>query len=289
LPVKSIENNFNQYCGFSLLVGHLTDETAVKAQKLYLHGGRIMEGIAARLVRRVCMLAILFALTLAASWCQADQRSDERLYDIDIPALNAAQALNLLAEQTGAILLFPYDVAKVRQANAVAGRYTLIESLGLLLRGSGLSGGLSDKRAIQITLDEVAERTQQEGSTTVKKLAFSKKLSTFLASVFFASGRWGPRPRMPAKNRSLSLRRSSLTPQGVTQVFSQQPSVSAPFQALHWKNLVKLPLHSLLMLFPVSLRNPTAGAPIALFTVISPLLHRKRVARRAQPILTILL
>jgi len=191
LPVKSIENNFNQYCGFSLLVGHLTDETAVKAQKLYLHGGRIMEGIAARLVRRVCMLAILFALTLAASWCQADQRSDERLYDIDIPALNAAQALNLLAEQTGAILLFPYDVAKVRQANAVAGRYTLIESLGLLLRGSGLSGGLSDKRAIQITLDEVAERTQQEGSTTVKKLAFSKKLSTFLASVFFASGSVG--------------------------------------------------------------------------------------------------
>ena len=38
-------------------------------------------------------------------------RSDEPVYDIDIPAMNAAQALNRFAEQTGAIMLFSYDLA----------------------------------------------------------------------------------------------------------------------------------------------------------------------------------
>jgi len=163
----------------------------MKAQTLDLHGGRIIEGISARLARLVGVLVTCFVLALNATWCLAQQVSDDRLYDIDIPAQNAADALNLLAEQTGAILLFPYDIAKARQANAVAGRYTLIESLELLLRGSGLSGGLSEKRAIQISVDVVAERTQQEGSETVAKVPFRKKLAALLASVFFTSGSLG--------------------------------------------------------------------------------------------------
>ncbi len=163
----------------------------MKAQKLYLHGRRVIEGKAARLGRLVYTVLIGLMLVLPGTWCQAAEADDETQYDIDIPVLNAAEALNLLAEQTGAILLFPYDVARVRQANAVAGRYTLTESLGLLLRGSGLSGGLSDKRAIQITLDEVVERNNEEGSMAAEKVPFSRKLGAFLASVFFATGSVG--------------------------------------------------------------------------------------------------
>jgi outer membrane receptor protein involved in Fe transport len=64
--------------------------------------------------------------------------------------MNAAEALNRLADQTGAIMLFPYDLASARQANAVRGHYTLLEGLELLLQDTGLSGGLSDKRVVNI-------------------------------------------------------------------------------------------------------------------------------------------
>jgi len=188
---ENIQKNGNLYCGFSLFVSYLTDETALKSPTLYLKGGRVKQGMLTSLVRLVWLLVICFVLGVYASWVQADQVSDEQLYDINIPALNAAEALNLLADQTGAILLFPFDVAKARQANAVAGRYTLIESLELLLRGSGLSGGLSDKRAILISIDETAEHTQKEGPEKVANVSFGKKFTAALAAVFFTSGTAG--------------------------------------------------------------------------------------------------
>ena len=94
--------------------------------------------------------------------CAASDPSDGQFYDIDIPSLNAAEALNRLAEQTGAKMLFPYDLAETRQANAVCGRFTLMDALSELLEDSGLSSGLSDKRVIQIALDEPIERKKGE-------------------------------------------------------------------------------------------------------------------------------
>jgi len=40
-------------------------------------------------------------------------------------------------------MLFPYDLAASRQANAVVGRFTLTGALDAILEGSGLSGGLN--------------------------------------------------------------------------------------------------------------------------------------------------
>jgi|GEM_PF-1365858 len=144
-----------------------------------------------RVCRAACVLAVGLLLILSSAVCFAAKPTDEQMYDIDIPALNAALALNRLAEQTGAILLFPYDLAEARQANALKGRYTLMDALDSLLQGSGLSGGLSDKRAIQITLDEVAERNNEEGSMAIVKLPPRKTFAAFLASVFFATGSVG--------------------------------------------------------------------------------------------------
>jgi len=67
--------------------------------------------------------------------------------------MNAAEALNRLAEQTGSVMLFSYDLARTRQANAVRGRYTLLQGLQLLLGDTGLSGGISDKRLVVIAED----------------------------------------------------------------------------------------------------------------------------------------
>ena len=118
-------------------------------------------------------LLLLLAFALLAPQClQAQPASDdEPVFEIDIPAGNAAEALNRLAEQTGAILLFPYDLAESRQTNAVTGHYTLIQALRELLRDSGLTGGLSDKRVIQISADDAPTTTEQGSGVDKKKQA----------------------------------------------------------------------------------------------------------------------
>lgn len=126
-------------------------------------------------------------MTLAAADSRAET-PDEPLYDIEIPSSNAADALNRLAEQTGAIMLFPYDLAEDRRANRVVGRYTLLDALDLLLKGTGLSGGLSDKRAIEISLDEDVARKNEEGDMAGTKTSLGRKVTGFLASIFVASG-----------------------------------------------------------------------------------------------------
>ncbi len=119
---------------------------------------QIVGGMQHRMSRAISLLAVWSSLAICSSVCIASDPSDEQLYDIDIPSLNAAEALNRLAEQTGAIMLFPFDLAETRQANAVLGRFTLMDALSELLNDSGLSSGLSDKRVIQIALDETVDR-----------------------------------------------------------------------------------------------------------------------------------
>ena len=65
-----------------------------------------------------------------------------------------AEALTSLSEQTGVLVFFSYDLAKGREANAVIGRYTLAETLDLLLKDTGLAGGLSRKETLIISLEE---------------------------------------------------------------------------------------------------------------------------------------
>lgn len=134
------------------------------------------------------LLVVWFSLAICSAARAANEANGEQLYDIDIPSLNAAEALNRLAEQTGAIMLFPYDLAEARQANAVSGRYTLMAALSEMLKDSGLSSGLSDKRVIQIALDEPVERKKKEGEMVTAKVPITKKVGAFVASLFVASG-----------------------------------------------------------------------------------------------------
>lgn len=113
--------------------------------------------------------------------------ADETMHDIDIPSLNAAEALNRLAEQTNAVMLFPYDLAEARQANAVSGSYGLMEALEALLRGTGLSGGLSDRRVIQITLD-VQEPQDEDEEMSANKLSGRQKIAGLVTAIFMSAG-----------------------------------------------------------------------------------------------------
>jgi iron complex outermembrane receptor protein len=101
--------------------------------------------------------------------------------------MNAAEALNRFAEQTGAIMLFPYDLASTRRANAVSGRYTLLKGLDLLLRDTGLSGGLSNKRVVNISPAGDAQRPSGEKVMPARNVPLGKKITAFVASIFSAS------------------------------------------------------------------------------------------------------
>jgi iron complex outermembrane recepter protein len=114
-------------------------------------------------------------------------RAGEPIYELDIPSMNAAQALNRFAEQTGAIMLFSYDLANARRTSAVRGRYTLLEGLELLLRGTGLSGGLSDKRVVNISQSGNVQRPGEEPPVPNEKTSLRKRFTAFFTSMMAAS------------------------------------------------------------------------------------------------------
>ncbi len=176
---------FKFYCGFPVLGSYLIDKSDRVHRQRNCVSGRVVGGTQHRAARVTRWLASWLMVAMLSTASIAAEPSGEPLFDIDIPPLNAAEALNRLAKQTGAIMLFPYDLAESRQANAVSGRYSLSDALELLLRDSGLSSGLSDKRVIQIYVAEETERDTEVGDdmNTRKKTG----LVAMLASVFSVS------------------------------------------------------------------------------------------------------
>lgn len=135
--------------------------------------------------------------TMAAHWlltgclvlCFGTARAEQQIYDINLPAQAVAKSLNTLSEQTGIPVLFPYDLARNRQANPVTGQYTLLQALDILLEGTGLSGGLSDKGVVMISPVE-SEDTPNNGGKDMKRESgvFSKLLVTLAAILAAPAG-----------------------------------------------------------------------------------------------------
>ena len=108
---------------------------------------------------------------------------------ISIPPLNAAEALNRLAKQTGAQLLYSYEQALTRKAHPVVGQYSVMDALTQLLKGSGLEGSLSNKGAITISDSEkVAQHNQRERMNMNNKTIAKKTLLAAAVGLFAAGG-----------------------------------------------------------------------------------------------------
>ena len=105
-------------------------------------------------------------------------------YTIDVPAQNAITAFSQLAEQTGIDFIFPYDIAATRVTKRVAGRYTVMEALTIMLQYSGLSSGLSDKGAIRIFISDGSDNNL-EGMVDMNA---KKKLLAGVIGFFVAGG-----------------------------------------------------------------------------------------------------
>ena len=78
----------------------------------------------------------MLALCLACYIVGASAAVAQKIYDIDLHELNLPDALNDLSAQTGAAIVFPYDLVKDRKANPVVGQYTLLEALNALLKNT---------------------------------------------------------------------------------------------------------------------------------------------------------
>jgi iron complex outermembrane recepter protein len=130
--------------------------------------------------------ALLLCITPAGAEVvevQAPSNNHAIRYLIDIPSLNAAEALTALAEQTEALFMFPYDLAESRKANAVSGNYTILEALDIILQGSGLTSGLSKKGVIEIHVaDNAIDNKEERGSMNTKKSIFAAVMGVLFSS-----------------------------------------------------------------------------------------------------------
>lgn len=134
-------------------------------------------------VGKLALFVVVSAVT-CNTYCHSLASFDKKIYIINVPRLNAAEALNKLALQTGVEMLFPYKVTKTRQANAVVGRYTLKVALMKLLQGSGLSSGLSEDGAINISHEEYGRKNNKER----KSMKTKKNILTAMIGFFVGAG-----------------------------------------------------------------------------------------------------
>ena len=89
-------------------------------------------------------------------------------YDIKIEATDAVTALNVLGLQTEHPLLFNYNQVKDFRVNSLEGNYTLQQALNLILRDTGLSGSLSEREVISISLNTGSVTQPKEDPMTFK-------------------------------------------------------------------------------------------------------------------------
>ena len=138
--------------------------------------GRLQTTIAATLFT---LLALLFYSANSIAEVDTKQPFTQKKYSINVPQQNVADALNLLAEQTGVTFVFPYEFAETQQANVVVGRFTLMQALNELLQGSALTGGLTESGVVVISLKQ---KNGKGMGMNMKKKVLASTIGFFMGS-----------------------------------------------------------------------------------------------------------
>jgi iron complex outermembrane receptor protein len=90
---------------------------------------------------------VFYLLLLGNTWaCQAAER-----YRFKLPAMNAATALNKLADVSGYSLLYPFDDSIIIVTNPLFGTYSLEDALSKILLNTPLSAIATQKRVIAVS------------------------------------------------------------------------------------------------------------------------------------------
>ena len=101
-----------------------------------------------------------------------------KYYRLDIPRQSIEDALESLSVQTRSEILYSFDLVDTLYANAVQGTFTLERALGQMLKGTGLSGGLTESGAIIIS-------TSNKGDS---EMNIKRNLLAAAIGGFFAAG-----------------------------------------------------------------------------------------------------
>ena len=102
-----------------------------------------------RRMHNIFLKTLVISLLVLVS--NASQSESVEQYQLDIVSQNVEQALRTLANASGKQLLFPYDQVEALTSVSMSGRYTLKEALEIILKGTSLSGELTNEGVILIT------------------------------------------------------------------------------------------------------------------------------------------
>ena len=111
-------------------------------------------------------------------------------FTIKLPAQSVADSLNLLAAQTGAQFLFPYQLARARPASAISGEFTIVEAVEYLLEGSGLVSGF-EKGILVISDTGNYEGSSYQNDQGRNSMNSKKNLLAATVAFFMGSGAGG--------------------------------------------------------------------------------------------------
>jgi outer membrane receptor protein involved in Fe transport len=102
-------------------------------------------------------------------------------YEFDIPATDAKTGLNRLVSRTNSSLLYRDSDINNLRINAVKGVYTLSEALTIMFRGTGVTGTVSDKGVLTITVSASAHPAGKKiASEKKQKHTFFSRLAAWL-------------------------------------------------------------------------------------------------------------
>ena len=127
-----------------------------------------------RTLRRLLAMVFISVIVVCAA---STLTAGEQTFLFNVPRSSADVAINTIAEQADAQVLFPFDKVKSIEANGLHGEYTLVEALKLALEGTGLSTDFTDSGAIMVTFTPDQSKLNEEGTAPMKKERKSTLLS----------------------------------------------------------------------------------------------------------------
>lgn len=102
------------------------------------------------------LVSLLLVYGLSASQVIAAEKDEKVIFNI--PRQRADLSLISFAEQADITLLFPFDKIVGKQTNTVAGTYSVMNALEMLLKNTGLKTDISESGQLSILIDPSFER-----------------------------------------------------------------------------------------------------------------------------------
>ena len=138
---------------------------------------------------KVATVTRVLLAVIAVALCQSVSARDQVQHEFDLPVQPLEEALNGLSEQADILVLFRSGLVNNRLSAPVVGSFTIKQALNMLLKDSGLTGGLTEMGVITIsavapTLDKPQEQNMGNNN---RKTTLAKGLTGILSALLGTS------------------------------------------------------------------------------------------------------